>query len=81
MAELRLPLKFVLYAMAHEDSHTTPLAALATLQDVKDAMLMSLRRSEGPVEDTVLDTKDTRERVACTPWLTRHTQRTRATGC
>lgn len=49
----------VTYAMAHELSQTTPLAALMTLLDVNEATLKSHRRSEGPVEETVLDTSDT----------------------
>ena len=68
-----MPLKLVLYAMTHDVSHTTPLAALMTLLDVNDATLISRRCSEGPVEDTVVETNDTWERVARTPWLTCYT--------
>jgi hypothetical protein len=67
--ELRLPLTLDLYAIKHEHSHTTPVVALAMLLAVREAIVKSLRRSAGPVEDTLVATSDTCERLASTPWL------------
>ena len=68
-AELRLPLKLALCAMMQDDSATTAVVALTMLLAVRDDTHASCRRSDGPVDDIVLDTRDTCERVASTPWL------------
>ncbi len=67
--EFKLPFTLVLYAIKHEHSHTSPVVALTMLLAVSDATVKSLRRIAGPVDEMLVATSDTCERLASTPWL------------